>query len=123
MQPWYADDAVIMGKAPAVASCFKKVIEVGPHFGYHLEPAKSFIICHLADEADAKAVFDEKELPVKFCRGHGYVSRFIGLAAMKDWWIETMVEKWVAGINALFKVVVKYPQTAYAGFTQSLQAE
>ena len=73
MPPWYADDATMMGKAPAVASCFEKLIKIGPHFGYHPEPAKSFVICPLADKVEAKAAFDEKKLPVKFCRGHRYV--------------------------------------------------
>ena len=43
MQPWFADDAAMMGKAPAVASCFEKLIEVGSHVGYNPEPAKSFV--------------------------------------------------------------------------------
>jgi len=34
-----------------------------------------------------------------------------------------MVEKWVLRMKALSKVVVRYPQTVYAGFMQSLQAE
>ena len=34
-----------------------------------------------------------------------------------------MVVKWVAAIVALAKVAGKYPQTAFAGFSQSLQAE
>ena len=42
---------------------------------------------------------------------------------MKDRWIEPMVKKWKSGIKYLSKVVVRYPQTAYDGFTQSLQAE
>ncbi|KAL7532612.1 hypothetical protein ACHAXR_004742, partial [Thalassiosira sp. AJA248-18] len=50
---------------------------------------------------------------------------FVGSNAMRDRWVEPMVEKWVEGIEveALAKVAAKYPQTAYAGFTQSLQAE
>ena len=53
----------MMGKAPDVASCFEKLIEVEPHVGYHPEPAKSFVICLLADEAMVKAAFDKRNFP------------------------------------------------------------
>ena len=55
MQPWYADDAAMMGFAERVAACFELLIRVGPHFGYHPEPEKSYVICPLAAEAAAKA--------------------------------------------------------------------
>ena len=34
-----------------------------------------------------------------------------------------MLEKWVATVKTLAKVATRYPQSAYAGFTQSLQSE
>ena len=33
MQPWYADDTAMNGSAANVASCFEKLIKVGPMFG------------------------------------------------------------------------------------------
>ncbi|KAL7523483.1 hypothetical protein ACHAXR_000201, partial [Thalassiosira sp. AJA248-18] len=92
-------------------------------FGYHPEPAKSIVICPLASVAAAKAAFDAKNLPVNYCRGHRYVGGFFGSNAMRDRWVAPMVEKWVAGIKALSKVAGRYPQSAYVGFTQSLQSE
>ena len=92
-------------------------------FKYLPEPEKSFCICPLATEAAAKAIFEEEGLSVKYCRGHRYVGGYVGSLAMKDRWVEPMVEKWVGGIKALAKVARKYPQSAYFGFSQSLQAE
>jgi len=106
-----------------VAACFKLLIRVGPHFGYHPEPEKSYVICPLAAEAAAKAIFDAANLPVQYCRGHRYVGGYVGSNAMRDRWVEPMVEQWVAGVKALAKVAAKYPQSAYVGFTQSLQSE
>ena len=123
MQPWYADDAAMMGKANAVGGCFQLLMKIGPDFGYHPEPAKSFYICPLADELEAKAAFASMDLPVKFCRGHRYVGGFVGSKAMRDRWVEPMVEQWVAGVKALAKVAIRYPQSAYHGFTTSLQSE
>ena len=93
MQPWYADDAAMMGKHMGNGRCFQLLIKIGPHFRYHPEPAKSFYICPLADELEAKAAFASLDLPVKFCRGHRYVGGFVGSKAMRDRWVEPMVEK------------------------------
>ena len=48
---------------------------------------------------------------------------FVGSHAMHDRWVEPMVADWVKGVEALARVARKYPQSAYVGFTQSLQAE
>ena len=123
LQPWFADDAAMQGSPSSVAECFKLLLAIGPHFGYYPEPAKSFAICPLATEAAAKLVFDEAELPVQFCRGNRYVGGYVGSTAMQDRWVEPKVAEWVDGILALSKVAGKYPQSAFAGFTQSLQSE
>ena len=122
LQPWYADDAAMQGRALSVAKCFQILAEAGPHFGYFPEPEKSFAICPLATEAAAKAIFEAEGLPVNYCRGHRYVGGYVGSTAMQDRWVEPMVEKWVASIKALAKVASQFPQSAFAGFTQSLQA-
>ena len=82
MQPWYADNAAMIGKALGISGCFKLLMKIGLHFGYHPEPAKSFYICLLADELEAKEAFSSMNLPVKFCRGHRYVGGYIGSKAM-----------------------------------------
>ena len=123
LQPWYADDAAMQGRPPSVAKCFQLLIKTGPMFGYYPEPEKSFCICPLATEAAAAATFETANLPLKFSRGHRYVGGFIGSTAMKDRWVEPMVAKWVDGVKAIAKVARKYPQSAFFGFSQSLQSE
>jgi hypothetical protein len=124
MQPWFADDSAMQGRAPPAARCFPNCCKVGPHFGYHPEPEKLHYICPLADEAAARAAFEaEGYTKVSFCRGHRYVGGFVGSKAMRDRWIEPKIEEWVHGVKELSKVAQRYPQTAYAGFTQSLQSE
>jgi hypothetical protein len=124
MQPWYADDAAMQGKATEVATTMVELIRLGPMFGYFPEPEKSIVICPLADEQSAKAAFEAEELPVSKCvRGHRYVGGHVGSKAMLEAWVGPMVEGWVFGVQLLAKASKKYPQSAYAGFTQSLQAE
>ena len=45
MQPWYADDAAMMGTAESVCQCFRLLCTLGPMLGYFPEPEKSFAIC------------------------------------------------------------------------------
>ena len=110
LQPWYADDAAMQGMARAVAKCFKLLIKIGPHFGDRPEPEKSFAICPLAAETEAKAIFEEEGLPVQFCRGHRYVGGYVGSRAMADRWVEPKVEAWVEGIKALSMVARSIPR-------------
>ena len=123
LQPWYVDDAVMQGKPQDVADTFHELVRLGPMFGYLPEPEKSFAICPLATEVAAKTIFEASGLPVRYRRGHRYVGGFVGSAEMKNLWVRPMVTKWVSGVEALAKVARKFPQSAFFGFTQSLQAE
>ena len=123
LQPWYADDAGAAGKARAGARCLEYLVEHGPKYGYYSEVEKSWYVCKKEDEAIARREFAARKLKIKFTRGQKYLGGFIGSAETKAKWIEEKVEKWAAGVSTLSKVAVKYPQTAYAGFCFSLQAQ
>ena len=48
---------------------------------------------------------------------------FVGSGTEEARWIDPKVEQWVEGVHTLSKVARRYPQTAYAGLSKSLQAE
>ena len=123
LQPWYADDAAMQGTPAAVSQCFRLLCQYGPMYGYFPEPAKSFAICPTATEPLARITFNEHDLPVTFVQGHRYVGGYVGSLALRDDWIQPMVEEWTAGVKAIARVARKYPQSAYCGFVHSLQAE
>ena len=97
--------------------------KLGPMFEHLPEPEKSYVICPKADEENARAAFQALDLSVKYCRGHRYVGGYVGSTAMRDRWITPQVDKWVGAVKVLAKVAARYPQSAYVGFTMSLQAE
>jgi hypothetical protein len=68
-------------------------------------------------------VFEELELEIQYSRGERYVGGFVGSTAMQDRWIKPKVEGWVEGVKSLARAATRYPQSAFAGFTQSLQSE
>mgnify|MGYP006186617991 CR=1 FL=1 len=123
LQPWYADDFSIYGRASQVASLFNRLCAKGPSVGYFPAPAKSWAICPKRVEGNAKAILDAAGLPVKWSRGQRYVGGFIGSSRMQERWLQPMVQKWVGGVERLAKVALRYPQSAYAGLVNCLQAE
>ena len=126
LQPWYADDSarVACGTALDNAKCLEFLIREGPKYGYHPVPAKSWYICKAEDEEDARLAFSSLGLQINFTNeGKRYLGGFIGSGEGKKIWLGEMVEKWVAAVETLAIVAEKYPQTAYVGFTISLQNE
>ena len=84
LQPWYVDDAPMQGRPDRVATCFKLLCDLAPHFGYFPEPGKFFAICPLATEDEVKAAFEAEGMTAKTCRGHRYVGGYVGSLAMRN---------------------------------------
>jgi hypothetical protein len=120
-QPWYADDTALVGTVPSIAKAQRLLLELGPRRGYFPEPEKSILITPLATPSSALDALTE----FNFHRstGHRYLGGFVGSATDETNWIDPQINQWISGIEALSKVARRYPQTAYAGFTKSLQAE
>jgi hypothetical protein len=125
LTPWYADDAAAAGNAERSAMALKFLKVYGPIYGYYPEPEKSFHICKKEDEAQAEVAFYAHglKLKVQFVRGMRYLGGYIGSRDSKLEWVEEKVRVWVDGVKILASVVKRFPQTAFAGLTISLQNE
>ena len=123
LQPWYCDDAGAAGKAMPNARCLDFLMKFGPAYGYFPEPGKSHYICKVEDEPAAHQAFEGIGLEINYSRGQRYLGGFIGSARKKEEWLGDMVGKWVSAVKTLSVIANRYPQTAYAGFTFSLQNE
>ena len=108
------DDTPMQGPLEMLAACFKRLMAIGPHFGYYPEPEKSFAICPQATEARVLAAFGDAGLTVQARQGHRYVGGFIGSREMRDRWIEPQVEKWVT--------IIEYKPAAATGTLEALLA-
>jgi len=122
VNPNFADDVAAADFATRVVKVVELAKKLGPERGYFLELEKS--ICVPKNEEDmerAKRVLGSHNF--QFRPGHRYVGGFHGSAAARDEWLEPKIEKWARDVETLAKVAVRYPQTAYAGLTKSLQPE
>jgi hypothetical protein len=121
LQPWYADDCAMGGSTGDIATAMHLLQTLGPARGYFPEPEKSIIVCPSASLEAARQALSAFDF--RFCTGHRYLGGFLGDASLRQDWIRPQVEKWKEGVRVLAKIAKRFPQTAYAGLSQSLQSE
>ncbi len=121
LQLWYCKDAGTAGKALPNAQCLGFRVKFGPSYGYFPEPGKLHYICKTEDKPIACRAFESFGLEINYSRGQRDLGGFIGSAQRKEEWLGELVGKWVGAMKVLSAVAVRYPQTAYAGFTFCLQ--
>ncbi|KAI2506095.1 hypothetical protein MHU86_8326 [Fragilaria crotonensis] len=120
-QPWYADDAAMAGPVDGIAEAQRLLLDLGPRRGYFPEPDKSILIVPLA--TPPPALVPLAEFNFRHEEGHRYLGGFVGSGAAEAAWVDPQVQQWIEGVHSLAAAARRYPQTAYAGLSQSLQAE
>jgi hypothetical protein len=121
IQPWYADDAAMAGPVSGIAAAQRLLLELGPSRGYYPEPDKSILIAPLATPTPALAPLEAFNF--RHSDGHRYLGGFVGSGATEAAWVDPQVQQWVEGVHRLAAAAQRYPQTAFAGLSQSLQSE
>ena len=121
VQPWYADDAAMAGPITGIAAAQRLLLELGPRRGYFPEPDKSILISPLATPLSALSSL--AEFNFRHEAGHRYLGGFVGSGAAEAAWVDPQVQQWIEGVHRLAAAARRYPQTAYAGLSQSLQSE
>jgi hypothetical protein len=121
VQPWYADDAAMAGPVTGIRTAQHLLLELGPPRGYFPEPDKSILITPTARPPSALEPLEEFNFQQS--DGHRYVGGFVGSGEAEAVWVDPQVQQWIEGVHSLAKAARRYPQTAYAGLSWSLQAE
>ena len=121
VQPWYADDAAMAGPIDGIAEAQRLLLELGPRRGYFPEPDKSILIVPLATPPNALESL--AEFNFRHEEGHRYLGGFVGTGSAEADWVDPQVRQWIEGVHCLAAAARRYPQTAYAGLSQSLQSE
>eukprot|EP00956_Cyclotella_meneghiniana_P023353 scaffold45380_cov85-Cyclotella_meneghiniana.AAC.2 len=121
--PWFADDSAGIGHVEDCAAFLEYLTKDGPIYGYYPEPEKSYFVCKLEDEPAARTSFHHRGLKVNFCRGRRYIGGLIGSDEEKTEYVKKKIGVWADGVKILSSIARRFPQTAYAGLTISLQAD
>ena len=109
------------GPVSGIAAAQRLLLELGPRRGYFPEPDKSILIVPLATPPSALESLEDFNF--RHSSGHRYLGGFVGSGESEAAWVDPQVQQWVEGVHRLAAAARRYPQTAFAGLSQSLQSE
>ena len=109
------------GSASNIATTMRLLLQHGPSRGYYPEASKSILICKPADRPRAAALLSKFNF--KFMDGSRYIGSFIGTEESLHEWLAPKIKAWTNHVKLLSRVAKRYPQTAFAALTKSLQNE
>ena len=120
-QNWFADDSACFAALNDLVGWLKKLIELGPKYGYFPEPEKSYVIVNPDCLLKAREIFQEFDINV--VEGSRFLGGYIGAEEEKTNWLEKKIDTWVICISILSNAAIQFPQEAFTGFTKCLQSE
>ena len=121
IQAWYADDSAMAGPVDGIAQAMRLLARLGPLRGYFPEPQKSILVSKPEDTEKAKEILNE--FSFRYTEGSRYIGGFIGSSASLQLFLKEKVDFWVEAVEIFSRCARRYPQTAYAGLSRSLQME
>ena len=121
-QVWYADDAAAAGGIKELANWWSHICNVGPSFGYFVNPTKSCLVVkekhlHLATEA-----FSSSGIQIS-CEGARYLGAPLGSAEYMIKFVGKKVSEWQAAVESLSSIATSQPHAAYSAFTHGLSSQ
>ena len=107
-QPWYADDAVSLGKFARLATYSDSLTRQGPGFRYYPKPYKSvLIVC--PDNLEAGKIFRAHHR-FRVCTGARYLGGYIRDDKSKQNWLRESTLTWEKNINTIRETQVNIPR-------------
>ena len=119
-QPWYADNAIDLGKFARLEIYFDSLTCQGPGRGYHPKPSKSVMILRPDNIEDAK-VFGSRHV-FKVCMSAHYLGGYIGYNKFKHDWLRERTLTWEKNISMISKNAGKSPQESYTTVVRAIQS-
>ncbi|KAL7463292.1 hypothetical protein ACHAXS_003674 [Conticribra weissflogii] len=121
LDPWYADDATIVATVFDTITIVQAIQNLGPIYGYFIQPEKSIHICSKLQIPKSKPLFQAVNLNFQYVEGTRYLGSYIGEKDYFSTWIKPLIQNWISAIQDLSLAAIKFPQAAYAVYTHCLQ--
>ena len=120
-QVWLADDATGAGGLLDLKNWWDLVTFEGRRYGYHVKPAKSWLILKDASKlAEAEEIF--RNSPIKITTtGKRHLGAVLGTEDFKGDYIEEKVTEWCERMRRLTEIAKTQPHAAYAAYIHGEQ--
>jgi len=119
VQTWYADDSQADGRLRVLRAWWDAIVRIGPGYGYHCNPSKTYLVVKPHRLAEARELFEGTGVEVVdgACRDLG---AFIGDLPRAHRFVAEKVDKWIEMVEKLAEVARVQPHAAYASFVAGL---
>ena len=121
-QVWYADDATAGGSLSQVHHWWTKLVEIGPLYGYHPNPTKTWLIVKEDYYDEAKTIFSLSGVNVN-TTGRKHLGAALGRQELMHEYVETKVKEWTSEVEHLAEIARRDPHVAYAAITHGLKSK
>ena len=118
-QAWYADDATGASTCSDLRSWWDELTGLGPLFGYHPNPSKTYLVVKEELKESATQVFADTGVNVT-TEGKHHLGAAIGSHSFTEEYVSRKVQVWSEEVQRLAHVAVSQPHAAYAAFTHGL---
>ena len=121
-QVWFADNATAGGSLLGLRRWWDCLVESGPAYGYHPNPAKTCLVVKEEKMEMAKEVFQGTGISVTE-EGKRHLGAAIGTQPFVERYVMQRVSEWVNAIERLSTFAHTQPHAAYAAFTHGLMSK
>ena len=118
-QAWFADDATAAGSLSGLRKWRSDLVKLGPAYGYHVKPSKSWLIVKPDYFNLAKEVFADCGVGIT-AEGKRHLGAAIGSRAFVEQYVNDKVDYWVSCVRKLSAIAMTHPHVAYCTFTHGL---
>ena len=118
-QLWFADDAAAGGEINHLSEWWSKLKSLGPAFGYHPNPSKTWLLVKEEYLETAKEIFAKSGINIS-STGRQHLGSALGSDSFVNEFVKSKIAKWILEMETLTKIARTEPQAAYAALTHGL---
>ena len=121
-QVWYADDAAAGGKIEHLHEWWVSLKNKGPSYGYHANPAKTWLIVKKEYLPSATELFAHTGVNITV-DGKCHLGAALGSRSFVESYVQCKVSQWTDTVRQLSDIARTQPHAAYSAFTCGLASQ
>ena len=111
----YADDFTAGGTVTSIKKCWNTQCKLGPKFGYHPKPSKTWLIVKNEFKEKAVKVFEGTGIKIT-TTGMRHLGPVIGSITYKEEYMNEKINIWLQELQMLTNIAKSEPQAAFSCF-------